>query len=180
MVRSGRSAPAGTEVEFRVEDDSEDAPRFADGKRVVRAETDASGRATAPVLTAGEGMGTYTVAASVGDAMTQFAVEVVEDDGAPEPGPGDASGSPSASPTSDPSPSAEPSPSSSTATSGTTGGDGTPATGGGTSTALDGGSLASTGAGGTGLLLAVAAALAAVGFAALRLARLKPGSRDGA
>ncbi|MCX3287203.1 hypothetical protein OR263_10860 [Streptomyces sp. NEAU-H22] len=52
---------------------------------------------------------------------------------------------------------------------------------GGTSTELGGGSLASTGAGGIGLLLAAAVALAAVGFAALRLApRLKLRSRDNA
>ncbi|MCF1647050.1 hypothetical protein [Streptomyces indiaensis] len=179
VLRSGRPVPAGTEVEFRVEDGDEGAPRFGGEERVVRVRTDDSGTATAPALTAGEGTGTYTVAASVGAAMTQFAVEVVPGDGTQEPGPGDASGSPSPSPTADPSPSAEPSPS--TGTSGTTGGDGTSTTGGGTSTALDGGSLASTGAGGIGLLLAAAAGLAAVGFAAFRLApRLKLRSRDGA
>ncbi|MGA5360766.1 glycine-rich protein [Streptomyces purpurascens] len=170
VVRSGASAPAGTEVEFRVEDDSDDAPRFEDGEQVVRVKTDAAGKATAPPLTAGEGIGTYTVAASVGDAMTQFAVEVVAGD--------DESGSPSPSPTTDPSPSADPSPSPSASESGTTGGSGT-STGGGTSTNLDGGSLASTGAGGIGLLLAAAAALATVGFAAFRFApRLKLRSRD--
>ncbi|MFD7241217.1 glycine-rich domain-containing protein [Streptomyces massasporeus] len=181
VVKSGKAAPAGTEVEFRVEDTAEGAPRFDGEERVVRVKTDDSGEATAPALTAGEGTGTYTVAASVGDAMTQFAVEVVPgDDGSEEPGPGDESPSPSASPTTDPSPSAEPSPSTSTDPSGTTGGDGTSTTGG-TSTDLDGGSLASTGTGGIGLLLAVAAALAAVGFAAFRLApRLKLRSRDNA
>ncbi|MEU2910283.1 hypothetical protein ACFYM3_36975 [Streptomyces massasporeus] len=67
-----------------------------------------------------------------------------------------------------------------TGTSGATGGDGTSTTGG-TSTDLDGGSLASTGAGGIGLLLAAAAALAVVGFAAFRLApRLNLRSRDNA
>ncbi|MBT3167821.1 hypothetical protein HTV80_32750 [Streptomyces sp. Vc74B-19] len=65
---------------FRVEDDSDDAPRFEDGEQVVRVRADDSGKATAPALTAGEGTGTYTVAASVGDAMTQFVVE----DPAPE------------------------------------------------------------------------------------------------
>ncbi|MEV0239329.1 hypothetical protein AB0I06_05215 [Streptomyces sp. NPDC050674] len=181
VVKSGATAPAGTEVEFRVEDTGEDAPRFEGEDRVVRVKTDDSGRAEAPALTAGEGTGTYTVAASVGDAMTQFAVEVVPGDGGTEePGPGDASGSPSPSPTADPSPSAEPSPTAGGATSGTTGGDGTSTTGG-TSADLGGGSLASTGAGGTGVLLAVAAALAAVGFAAFRLApRLRPRSRDDA
>ncbi|MEU3489987.1 hypothetical protein [Streptomyces massasporeus] len=181
VVKSGAAAPAGTEVEFRVEDTAEGAPRFEGEDRVVRVKTDDSGKATAPALTAGEGTGTYTVAASVGDAMTQFAVEVVPGDGgSEEPGPGDESPSPSASPTTDPSPSAEPSPSTSTGTSGTTGGDGTSTTGG-TSTDLDGGSLASTGAGGIGVLLAAAAALAAVGFAAFRLApRLKLRSRDNA
>ncbi|MFD8233312.1 glycine-rich protein [Streptomyces sp. NPDC059696] len=181
VVRSGQAVPAGTEVEFRVEDGDEGAPRFGGEDRVVRVRTDGSGTATAPALTAGEGTGTYTVAASVGDATTQFAVEVVPGDGPQEPGPGDPSGSPSPSPTTDPSPSAEPTPSTSASTSGTTGGDGTSTTGGGTSTALDGGSLASTGAGGTGLLLAAAAGLAAVGFAAFRLApRLRLRSRDGA
>ncbi|MFJ4278369.1 hypothetical protein [Streptomyces massasporeus] len=181
VVKSGRTAPAGTEVEFRVEDTAEGAPRFEGEDRVVRVKTDDSGRATAPALTAGEGTGTYTVAASVGGAMTQFAVEVVAGDGgSQEPGPGDESPSPSASATTDPSPSAEPSPSTSTDPSGTAGGDGTSTTGG-TSTDLVGGSLASTGAGGIGLLLAAAAALAAVGFAALRLApRLKLRSRDNA
>jgi hypothetical protein len=180
VVKSGKAAPAGTEVEFRVEDTAEDAPRFEGEDRVVRVKTDDSGKATAPALTAGEGTGTYTVAASVGDAMTQFAVEVVPGDGSEEPGPGDESPSPSASPTTDPSPSAEPSPSTSTDPSGTTGGDGTSTTGG-TSTDLDGGSLASTGAGGIGLLLTAAAALAAVGFAAFRVApRLKLRSRDNA
>jgi 5-hydroxyisourate hydrolase-like protein (transthyretin family) len=180
VVKSGKAAPAGTEVEFRVEDTAEDAPRFEGEDRVVRVKTDDSGKATAPALTAGEGTGTYTVAASVGDAMTQFAVEVVPGDGSEEPGPGDESPSPSASPTTDPSPSAEPSPSTSTDPSGTTGGDGTSTTGG-TSTDLDGGSLASTGAGGIGLLLTAAVALAAVGFAAFRVApRLKLRSRDNA
>ncbi|MGA5203250.1 hypothetical protein [Streptomyces variegatus] len=181
VVKSGKTAPAGTEVEFRVEDTAEDAPRFEGEDRVVRVKTDDSGEATAPALTAGEGTGTYTVAASVGDAMTQFAVEVVPGDGSEEPGPGDESGSPSPSPTTDPSPTAEPSPSATgTGTAGTTGGDGTSTTGG-TSTDLDGGSLASTGAGGMGLVLATAAALAAVGFAAFRFApRLKLRSRDNA
>ncbi|GAP49801.1 glycine-rich protein [Streptomyces azureus] len=168
VVESGATAPAGTEVEFRVEDDSDDAPRFEDGEQVVRVRTDDSGKATAPTLTAGEGTGTYTVAASVGDAMAQFAVEVVAGEGP----------SASPSPTTDPSPSADPSPSPSTSTSGTTGGTGSSTTGG-TSSNLDSGSLASTGAGGIGLLLAAAAGLATVGFAAFRLApRLKPRSRD--
>ncbi|MFF7795211.1 hypothetical protein [Streptomyces sp. NPDC007991] len=171
VVTSGATAPAGTEVEFRVEDDSDDAPRFEDGEQAVRVRTDDSGKATAPALTAGEGTGTYTVAASVGDAMTQFAVEVV---------PGDASASPSPSPSTDPSPSADPSPSPSASTSGTTGGTGSSTTGG-TSTNLDSGSLASTGAGGIGILLAAAAALAAAGFVAFRFGpRLKLLSRDGA
>ncbi|MER6713011.1 hypothetical protein [Streptomyces sp. NPDC000877] len=174
VVKSGASAPAGTEVEFRVEDDSEDAPRFEGGEQVVRVKTDEQGEATAPALTAGKGTGTYTVAASVGDAMVQFAVEVV---------PGDGTGDPSPDPSGDPSPSAtpSPSPSTSTGTSGTTGGTGTSGTSttGGTSTNLDTGSLASTGAGGIGLLLAAAAGLAAVGFAAFRFGpRLRLRSRD--
>jgi hypothetical protein len=168
VAESGAMAPAGTEVEFRVEDDSDDAPRFEDGEQVVRVRTDDSGKATAPTLTAGEGTGTYTVAASAGDDMTQFAVEVVAGDGP----------SASPSPTADPTASADPSPSPSASTSGTTGGTGSSTTGG-TSTNLDSGSLASTGAGGIGLLLAAAAGLATVGFAAFRLApRLR--SRDDA
>ncbi|MFI6855584.1 hypothetical protein [Streptomyces sp. NPDC050416] len=171
VIRSGATAPAGTEVEFRVEDDSDDAPRFEDGERVVRVETDDSGKATAPTLTAGEGTGTYTVAASVGDAMAQFAVEVVA---------GEASGSPSPSPSTDPSASADPSPSPSSSASGTTGGTGSSTTGG-TSTDLDSGSLASTGAGGIGVLLGAAAALATAGFVAFRFGpRLKLRSRDSA
>ncbi|MFC8440231.1 hypothetical protein ACFUJT_18805 [Streptomyces griseoincarnatus] len=52
---------------------------------------------------------------------------------------------------------------------------------GGTSTDLDSGSLASTGTGGIGLLLAAAAALATVSFATFRPAlRLKPRSGDDA
>ncbi|WP_338781321.1 hypothetical protein [Streptomyces sp. DG1A-41] len=180
VVKSGKAAPAGTEVEFRVEDGSEDAPRFEGEDQAVRVKTDASGKAAAPALTAGEGTGTYTVAASVGDAMAQFAVEVVPGDGSDEPGPGDGSGSPSPSPSADPTGSADPSPSPSTSTSGTTGGTGSSTTGG-TSTNLDNGSLASTGAGGIGLLLGAAAALATAGFVAFRLApRLKLRSRDGA
>jgi 5-hydroxyisourate hydrolase-like protein (transthyretin family) len=180
VVKSGKTAPAGTEVEFRVEDDSDDAPRFEDGKQVVRVKTDDSGKATAPALTAGEGTGIYTVAASVGDAMAQFAVEVVPGEGSEEPGPGDESGSPSPSPSTDPSPSADPSPSPSTSSSGTTGGTGSSTTGG-TSTNLDSGSLASTGAGGIGILLAAAAALATAGFVAFRFGpRLKLRSRDNA
>ncbi|MEW1605502.1 helicase associated domain-containing protein [Streptomyces sp. NPDC093808] len=89
-------------------------PRFEDGEQVVRVRTDDSGKATAPTLTAGEGTDTYTVAASVGDAMTQFAVEVVAGDG----------------------PSASPSPSPSTSISGTSGGTDSSTTGG-TSTDLD-------------------------------------------
>ncbi|CAL9305935.1 glycine-rich protein [Streptomyces sp. SudanB52_2052] len=171
VVKSGAAAPAGTEVEFRVEDDSEDAPRFEGGEQVVRVKTDEQGEATAPALTAGEGTGTYTVAASVGDAMAQFAVEVVAGDGSGDPSP-DPSGSPSPSATPSPSPSAG------ADTSGTTGGTGGSSTGG-TSTNLDSGSLASTGAGGIGLLLAAAAGLAAVGFAAFRFGpRLRLRSRD--
>ncbi|CAL9513897.1 hypothetical protein SUDANB108_03719 [Streptomyces sp. enrichment culture] len=172
VVKAGAAAPAGTEVEFRVEDESDDAPRFADGERIVRVRTGEDGVATAPTLTAGQGTGTYTVTASAGEAMTQFAVEVVPGDGAQDPGPGD-------DPSAGPSPSADPSPSASTG--GTTGGDGTSTGGtsttGGTSSDPDGGSLASTGAGGIGLLAAVAAALAAVGFAAFRLG-LRPGLRS--
>ncbi len=142
--------------EYRVEDDSDDAPRIEDGEQVVRIRTDDSGKATAPTLTAGEGTGSYTVTASVGDAMTQFAVEFVAGDG----------------------PSASPSASPSTSTSGTTSGTGSSTTGG-TSTDLDSGSSASTGTGGIGLLLAAAAALATVGFAAFHLApRRRLRSRD--
>ncbi|MFF7309851.1 hypothetical protein [Streptomyces sp. NPDC008137] len=175
VVESGKAAPAGTEVVFRVEDGGEGAPRFGGEDQVVRVKTDAMGRATAPTLTAGEGTGIYTVAASAGDAMAQFAVEVVPGDGSDEPGPGDGSASPSPSPSTDPSPSADPSPSPGASDSGTTGGTGT--TTGGTST--NGGSLASTGAGNVGLLLAAAAGLATAGFAAFRLApRLRLRSRD--
>ncbi|MGX1298738.1 type 1 fimbria pilin [Streptomyces albogriseolus] len=56
MGRSGATAPAGTEVGLRVEDDS-DAPRLEDGEQAVRVKTDDSGKATTPPLTAGEGTG---------------------------------------------------------------------------------------------------------------------------
>ncbi|MCP9994157.1 hypothetical protein LUX09_32745 [Streptomyces albogriseolus] len=162
------AASHASDRENRVEDDSDDAPRIKDGEQVVRIRTDDSGKAKAPTLTAGEDTGTYTVAASVGDAMPQFAVEVLAGDGP----------SASPSPPADPTASASPSPSPSTSTSGTTSGTGSSTTGG-TSTDLDSGSSASTGTGGIGLLLAAAAALATVGFAAFHLApRRRLRSRD--
>ncbi|WP_405660439.1 hypothetical protein [Streptomyces sp. NBC_00079] len=147
LVTVDDTPAAVKDVEFRVEDDGDDAPRFDGEDRTVHVTTDSEGKATAPTLVAGKDKGTFTVTAKSAGATAAFTVEVVA---------ADASASPS------PSPSASP------------GSDGTVVTGESSGTPTGGGILASTGAGGTGLLLAVAAALAAAGVAAVRFApRLK-------
>ncbi|CAL9521347.1 hypothetical protein SUDANB176_03859 [Streptomyces sp. enrichment culture] len=179
VVRSGAPAPEGTEVEFRVEDGSEGAPRFRGeqgGERAVTVKTDASGLATAPTLVAGSGTGAYTVAATVEGVSTQFAVEVVERKGADD---GDDDGKDSDGKDTDGKDSDDDGKGSGTDGDGTSGsGSGGGTTTGGTSTQTTG-SLALTGATGTGTLVAFAAALAAAGLAAVRYAR-RPASRPSA
>ncbi|GAB2735184.1 hypothetical protein GCM10027072_32490 [Streptomyces bullii] len=156
LVTDAGTPAQGATVTFEVFDFTDGSPRFEGGDRVVRVKTDDEGLATAPRLTAGDTEGSYEVYATTGDAEAAFHLKV-----ASEPDDATPSGEPTAS--------AEPSPSDSAGTGGSTG-DGS---GGGTSTDL-GGSLASTGAGGAGLLMAVAAALAAAGLAAVRFGpRLK-------
>ncbi|NEC29840.1 hypothetical protein G3I20_25450, partial [Streptomyces sp. SID8111] len=176
VVRSGAPAPAGTEVEFRVEDTGKDSPRFGGRDRVVTVRTDAAGRATAPTLVAGRGTGTYTVAASVEGVSARFAVEVVPGKGSGDDGQG-----------AGPDDGKDTGEGDGTAPDGTTpdggrgaddGRDTGPGASGGTSgttTGSGGGSLALTGATGTTTLIALAALLAAGGWAAVRYAgRLTP------
>ncbi|MEV5436470.1 hypothetical protein AB0K80_10605 [Streptomyces sp. NPDC052682] len=145
----------GTPVTFELLDLNGGGPRFEGGEKTVRVETDAEGTATAPELIAGEAEGEYVVYASAGDDWELLFLTVTsEPDG----------GSPGPKPTS----SVEPIPSPSTGTAGGTAGGGT---GGGTSTQLGGGSLASTGAAGTGPLTTGAAALTVAGLAAVLVAR---------
>ncbi|MFI9818892.1 glycine-rich protein [Streptomyces sp. NPDC052013] len=150
---------AGAEVDFRIEASRFDGgPTFKGGAEGVRVTADAEGIATAPEIVAGEAPGTYTITAKVtGGAGATFTVEVAEK--------GD--------------PSATPSPGASAGTGGTDGDGGTDGNGDGdgagggsgdgdSATGVLGG-LADTGAGGIALLVTVAVALAAVGFAAVRL-----------
>jgi 5-hydroxyisourate hydrolase-like protein (transthyretin family) len=140
VTESGEPA-ADADVEFRVEDDSEDAPRFDGEDRTVHVTTDSDGKATAPTLVAGQETGTYTIVATSAGAEATFKVEVVTAKASPSP-------SPSATPSSSAS-----------------------ATGGDSGTSTNGGALASTGmGGGLGALLAAAAVLAALGVGAVRLA----------
>ncbi|MFI9821118.1 hypothetical protein ACIHFC_11690 [Streptomyces sp. NPDC052013] len=160
VVKSGADAPEGTEVEFRVEDGSDDAPRFKGEDRAVTVKTDASGRATAPTLVAGSGTGTYTVAATVDGVSTQFAVEVV-------PGKGDGNGSDDDGEDTGSAGGPDDDSTGSTDDGTASGGTGSDDT---TNTSTNtGGSLALTGAMGTTTLIALAAALAAAGFATYRL-----------
>ncbi|MCT7354309.1 hypothetical protein N4P33_19445, partial [Streptomyces sp. 15-116A] len=165
LVTDDGEPSAGAEVDFRIEASRFDgAPTFEDGAEGVRVTADAEGIATAPEIVAGDAPGTYTVTAKVsGGAGATFTVEVVQK--------GD--------------PSATPSPSASAGTGGTDGDGGTDGNGdddgagnddGAGSGSGDGdsatgvlGGLADTGAGGIALLMTVAAALAAAGFAAVRL-----------
>ncbi|MFF0157968.1 hypothetical protein ACFYRY_10610 [Streptomyces sp. NPDC005263] len=156
VIDSGKPA-VGTTVDFVIDDATKKGPRFENGEVDVQAVTDEEGRATAPELVAGRATGTYTVTAKVeGGASAEFTVEVVEENDGP-----------SASPSPSPSGSAD----HGTGVTGGTGDDnGTGGTGGsGTSDSspLTGG-LASTGTGGIGLMLGAAAALAALGVAAVR------------
>ncbi|MEU6253152.1 hypothetical protein [Streptomyces sp. NPDC047043] len=145
LVTADGKPAAVKDVAFKVEDGDDDAPRFDGEDRTVHVMTDSDGKATAPTLIAGRGKGTYTVTATSAGATATFTVEVVAADA-----------------------SASPSPSPSESSDGT----GTSTDDSGTST--DGGILASTGAGGMGMLLAFAAGLAALGVAAVRFApRLK-------
>ncbi|MBC2901273.1 glycine-rich protein [Streptomyces cupreus] len=144
VTKNGAPA-ADTEVEFTVESEAEGAPAFEGDEDSVSVTTDADGEASATELVAGEEPGTYNVLASAGDAGIRFTVEVTEEDATPSP-------SPSPSGTSD-------------ATTG--GSDST----GGTDTQGDSGNLALTGAAGIGTLAGAAAALTALGWAAVRFTR---------
>ncbi|CCK28073.1 hypothetical protein BN159_3694 [Streptomyces davaonensis JCM 4913] len=144
VTKNGAPA-ADTEVQFTVESSDDEAPAFKGDEDSVKVTTDADGEATATDLVAGKEPGTYNVLAAAGDAGIRFTVEVTEKDASPSP-------SPSPSGTSD---------------STTGGSDST----GGTDTQGDSGSLALTGAAGIGTLAGAAAALAALGWAAIRFTR---------
>ncbi|MER5209300.1 hypothetical protein ABT063_01535 [Streptomyces sp. NPDC002838] len=156
VTDSGKPA-VGAKVDFRVEGSGSGGPEF-EGKFVGVQETaDAEGKVTAPELVAGEELGTYTVTATVGGgASVAFTVEVVAEDET----------DPSASPTPSPTGSAD----NGTGGTGDDNGSGTGGTGNDNSAQLTDGGLASTGAGGIGLMLGAAAALAALGVAAVRFA----------
>ncbi|WP_181387323.1 glycine-rich protein [Streptomyces sp. Act143] len=126
-------------VKFSVEGDAEGAPTFEGGEPTATVSTNGRGEVSAPELTAGDAAGTYTVVATVDDATARFTLKVVA---AEE---GGASPSPSPSESSD-----------TTASASDDSGD-------------DSGSLALTGAAGIGTLAGAAAALTALGWAALRL-----------
>jgi hypothetical protein len=157
LVTDEGKPAVGAKVDFRVEGSGSGLPEF-EGKYSGTQETaDAEGKVTAPELVAGETTGTYTVTAVVGGgASATFTVEVVSEAGTD--------------------PSASPSPSGSAGSgTGGTGGTGGSADNGGTdgsgnddSAQLTGGGLASTGAGGLGLIVGVAGVLAVLGIAAVR------------
>ncbi|WSQ08788.1 glycine-rich protein [Streptomyces sp. NBC_01231] len=156
---------AGVKVNFRVDGHGTGLPKF-EGKYAGTQETaDDEGTASSRKLVADDELGTYTVTASVdGGASATFTVEVVEK----------VETDPSASPSASPSPS--PSGSADGVTGGTGDDNGSGGTGtGGTGTGGSGdnssplsGALAGTGASGIGLMLGVAAALAALGVVAVR------------
>ncbi|MDN0195732.1 hypothetical protein [Streptomyces sp. S.PNR 29] len=150
LVTESGEPVADAEVEFRVEDDDKDAPRFDGEDRIVHVTTDGDGKATAPTLVAGQAKGTYTVVAASAGVEATFTVEVVTAKTSPSP-------SPSATPSS-----------------------GTGATSDDSGTSTNGGALAATGVGGSlGALLAAAAAMAALGIGAIRFApRLRSAFRS--
>ncbi|WLW55358.1 glycine-rich protein [Streptomyces sp. YU58] len=147
---------AGVKVDYLVQGGDWNGPTFG-GKVVgVQATADAEGKAVSDKLIAGDALGTYTVTARAGGgASATFTVEVVE------------------KVESDPSGSPSPSPSASDPGDGGTGGTGGSDNGGTSggndnSPQLTSGGLASTGAGGIGLIAGAAALLGALGFAAMR------------
>ena len=164
VTDSGRPA-VGAKVNFLVQGGRSGGPEF-EGKYAGTEETaDSEGKVTSRELVAGEEPGTYTVTATVGGGATvSFTVEVLE--------------STDDDPSASPSPSPSPSDSAGNGTGGTgetggTGDDGGSGTGGSggpgdDSTQFIGDSLASTGTDGIGLLLVAAAALTALGVAAVR------------
>ncbi|MEU0069905.1 hypothetical protein ABZ027_10255 [Streptomyces sp. NPDC006332] len=163
LVTDAGKPAVGVKVDFMIDDNTIKGPRFENGGVGDQAVTDDEGRATAPELVAGTATGTYTVTAKVGGgASAEFTVEVVEETETDDP---------SASPSPSPSPSG--SAGNGTGVTGGTGDDSGTGTGGSggsgsnDSSPLTGG-LASTGAGGIGLMLGAAAALAALGVAAVR------------
>ncbi|MDL5201409.1 glycine-rich protein [Streptomyces sp. ALI-76-A] len=161
VTDDGRPA-AGAQVDYRVEDDTWNGPRFEGTAVGVRATADAEGLAASRELVAGTEPGTYTITAKVGGgASTTFTVEVVEKAGT------DPSESPSPTPTPSPTGSAD---GGTGGTGGTGDGDGSGTGGSGddTTSQLTSGGLASTGANGIGLLLGAAVSLTALGAVALR------------
>ncbi|MFD3502642.1 hypothetical protein [Streptomyces sp. NPDC058678] len=169
LVTDDGKPAAGAKVDYRVQGDSWNGPTFGGRAVGVQATADAEGKAVTRELVAGTELGTYTVTATVGGgASATFTVEVVE------------------KVESDPSASASPSPSPSGSADGVTGGTGdddgsTAGSGNDNSTqTTSGGGLASTGAGGIGLIAGVAALLAALGVAAVRFSpRLRARFQNG-
>ncbi|WP_158778885.1 Ig-like domain-containing protein [Streptomyces cellulosae] len=174
LVTDEGKPAAGVNVNFLVRGGGWGSPEFEGKYAGSRETTDAEGKVSSLELVAGDELGTYTVTASVdGGASASFTVEVVEK----------VETDPSASPSPTPSPSG----SADGVTGGTgdgngsggtdrggsgtggsgTGGSGTGGSGSDNTSPLSGG-LASTGAGGIGLMLGAAAALAALGVAAVR------------
>ncbi|MFI6929523.1 hypothetical protein [Streptomyces sp. NPDC050287] len=165
LVTDEGKPAAGVKVNFLVHGSSAGLPEFEGKYAGARETADAEGKVSSRELVAGDELGTYTVTASVdGGASATFTVEVVEK----------VETDPSASPSPTPSPSG----SADGVTGGTsdgngsggtdTDGSGTGGSGNDNTSPLSGG-LASTGAGGIGLMLGAAAALAALGVAAVRL-----------
>ncbi|MEV6110325.1 hypothetical protein AB0M28_37335, partial [Streptomyces sp. NPDC051940] len=78
-VTDSGSPAAGQAVIFLVEDDTEDGPRFDEGRAdAVRITTDESGVAVASGLVAGRALGTYTVVVTSGEAGAHFTIKVTE------------------------------------------------------------------------------------------------------
>ncbi|WP_030043726.1 hypothetical protein [Streptomyces resistomycificus] len=156
VTEDGKPA-AGAKVDYLVQGDNWNRPKFDGVSEGVQATADAEGKATTThELIAGRDLGTYTITATVGGgASATFTVEVVEK----------VETDPSASPSPSPSGSAD-------GTTGGTGDDDGSTSGAGndnsTQTTTSGGGLASTGAGGIGLIAGAAALLAALGVAAVR------------
>ncbi|CAM5374914.1 hypothetical protein SALBM311S_01708 [Streptomyces alboniger] len=177
LVTDEGKPAVGVKVNFRVDGSGTGLPRFEGEHASTRETTDDEGTVSSRKLVAGDELGTYTVTASVdGGASASFTVEVVEK----------VETDPSASPSASPSPS--PSGSADGVTGGTEDGSGSGGTGNdGTGTGGSGndnssplsGALAGTGTGGIGLMLGAAAALAALGVAAVRLSpRLRARSQN--
>jgi hypothetical protein len=156
LVTDDGKPAVGAKVNYRVQGDSWNGPTFGGRAVGVEATADAEGKAVSRELVAGDELGTYTITATVGGgASATFTVEVVEK----------VESDPSASPS--PSPSASDPADGGGGTGGGSDDGGTSGGGNDNSPQLTGGGLASTGAGGIGLIAGAAALLAALGFAAM-------------